>query len=279
MPDGSSEAVFLASQAFDSALLMVGLERWPQAIIQMCVGVELILRSYVNERGTFEELIDAMRAKENISEQLTIAAHRLRILRNNYVHELGRRNPQKDEEAIIAFFQNAIPTFKVYTERATGLNPLTFLSPDELYNTFVFTMNLFKTPPKGMKASFAVAVLVRTIANIINDSTATNWQLELQHSDLGRDLIHDASDSHAETHLDGFENELIKLGYIGVRCPAYPCIGEITVVLEIDKQDEISSAYCPYCDLLIVEPNLLEKYVSSKISAESLATLVSRKLR
>ena len=73
-------------QAFEVSILMLGLGRFPNAMISISNAIELVCRHSISTQRDYLKLIDNFCDKHNISENLRSAAHETRKIRNTFVH-------------------------------------------------------------------------------------------------------------------------------------------------------------------------------------------------
>ncbi len=124
--------VLSALQAFESALMLVALNRWPSVIPLTWSGCESLLRSKYKDLGSAPD-IHVLQEKyyedTDLLSGLNAKAHKFRKLRNRIQHE--GFSPRDDSECREVFFDTGIPYFAHIVEVVLG-EPLSYnLGDDE----------------------------------------------------------------------------------------------------------------------------------------------------
>jgi hypothetical protein len=126
--------VLSALQAFETALMLVALNRWPSVIPLAWSGCESLLRSKYKDLGSAPD-IHVLQEKyyedTDLLSGLNAKAHKFRKLRNRIQHE--GFSPRDDLECMEVFFDTGIPYFAHIVEEVLG-EPLSYnLGADERF--------------------------------------------------------------------------------------------------------------------------------------------------
>ena len=115
------EEVLLASsiQAFETCMLMIGMQRYTAALVHLANAVEGLLRSRFGD-GKFMELIDEIDQTEDISKALIGRAHQLRMKRNTFVHD--KVLPRDNVEAVEFMFMSGFSVYEVFLNKIFEIN-------------------------------------------------------------------------------------------------------------------------------------------------------------
>ena len=118
--------VLSALQAFETALMLVALNRWPSVIPLAWSGCESLLRSKYKDLGSAPD-IHVLQKKyhedTDLLSGLNDKAHKFRKLRNRIQHE--GFSPRDDSECMEVFFDTGIPYFEHMVKEVVG-EPLSY---------------------------------------------------------------------------------------------------------------------------------------------------------
>jgi len=266
-------------QAFEVSILMLGLGRFPNAMISISNAIELVCRHSIPTQYDYLKSIDNFCAKHNISENLRSAAHETRKIRNTFVH--NSLTPDDNAQALNAYFTHALSVFKVFFEKVCYANVYQCISNDALRRNLIIAKDLIKSK-KNPSVSDG-AVLVKTVTNLINILSIP----EIYKGD-GFDLksinFYDALDTQEGYYEDGCEatgaciHTRVENDKLALRCPA-DCGWYLSLDLELDDPSYFGgfhSAKCCHCGLLIFGRELMKAYVTDTIGLDLLRELFAR---
>lgn len=267
-------------QAFEVSILMLGLGRFPNAMISISNAIELVCRHSIPTQRDYLKLIDNFCAVHNISGNLRSAAHETRKIRNTFVH--NSLTPDDNEQALNAYFTHALSVFKVFFEKASCANVYQHISNDTLKRNLIIAKDLIKS--KNNPRVSDGAVFVKTVTNLINIIVVP----EIYKGD-GFDVkslkFHDAIEEQEVDYEDGCEatgacvHTRVENEKLALKCPA-GCGWYLSLDLELDDPSYFGggfhSAKCCHCGLLFSGRELMKKYVIDIIGFDSLRELFAR---
>ena len=270
-------------QAFETSLLMIGMGRWTNAIINISNAIELITRHKFPEEHLFKNQIKNFCNYYKLSDSIIDAARVTRKKRNDYVHQ--SIIPEDNEDAIVTFLAKALSVYKVFLQSEFKYNIYDLIVSNCLRENLIIARDLAKKinndiiPLEEKAFGYKMCVLVKTISNLnhtaftpramyyaAEDDTWHNWDNYLKM----QEIYEEGCEGDVLLHQN--ENDYL------LKCPA-ECNSFLSLEVASDDEEKLkksvfNSAMCCNCGLFIIPEELLSIYVRKRLGEDKINKLL-----
>ena len=284
-----AEGVASALQSFETAIYCIALRRWPASVELVWQAIELLLSHLYKEAGKNLSSIDAMKThldNKRVSIDLNDAAHNLRIIRNQFVH--NGFSPKDNYLSIKTYFEAGVPYFAnllksafdqdLYNYRGTGTTGNWFW---EVYKNTRKLVTSSDTNEKNSTSRTSLFVLschkVVSVHGRFEGALQPYNHYEYLLGENYQEIIHSINIEVIKDFVrNAFSSNLYDIAWLKVDCEI--CGSELMGNCDWNKNDqfvELKEFGCAKCGYVCNNPKEIKCFIGDRVFQEKKQIVIS----